>query len=204
MSPGKYFHIGGDESNATPHDGYLVFVDSAKNIVSRHGKTMIGWDETSAADIDSTVVVQFWANKENARLAVAKGAKVIFSPAKFCYLDMKYTPQTKLGLHWAGYVDVKQAYNWSPDTLVEGITKKDILGIESPLWTETVKTLDDIEYMTFPRICGHAEIGWTPAGHLQPNAHGNLIQNVCLVFIRVCVLWILIFMSPGSWRSLLK
>ena len=38
----------------------------------------------------------------------------------------------------------------------------DIIGIEAPLWTETVETMDDIEYLVFPRVMGLAEIGWTP------------------------------------------
>ena len=75
---------------------------------------------------------------------------------------MKYNKSTKLGLHWAGYTNVKKAYNWEPDTLVPGVKKKDIAGIESPLWSETVTNLQDIEYMAFPRLIGHAEIGWTP------------------------------------------
>ena len=35
-------------------------------------------------------------------------------------------------------------------------------GIEAPLWTETIRTSDDIEYMAFPRLPGIAEIGWSP------------------------------------------
>ena len=31
-----------------------------------------------------------------------------------------------------------------------------------PLWSETLNTLEDIEYMAFPRLLGIAEIGWTP------------------------------------------
>jgi len=39
-------------------------------------------------------------------------------------------------------------------------------GVESALWSETIQTREDIEYMTFPRLPGHAEIGWsaTPDG----------------------------------------
>ena len=107
-------------------------------------------------------MVQYWANAKNVQLAVKKGAKVILSPGGRCYLDMKYNKNTKLGLHWAGYVNVKKAYNWEPDTLVPGIKKENIAGIESPLWSETVTNLQDIEYMAFPRLIGHAEIGWTP------------------------------------------
>ncbi len=162
ISPGPYFHIGGDESFATPHDQYVSFIDSVVRIVHKYHKIMIGWDEISAANISDSVVAQYWANAKNAKLAAQKGAKILFSPASYAYLDMKYNPNTPLGLHWAGYVNVQKAYNWSPDTLVKGLPKSQILGIEAPLWTETVKTLQDIEYMAFPRICGIAEIAWTP------------------------------------------
>ena len=37
------------------------------------------------------------------------------------------------------------------------------MGIEAPLWSETLRTLDDVETMTFPRLPGYAEIGWSPA-----------------------------------------
>ena len=42
-----------------------------------------------------------------------------------------------------------------------GIDEEDIIGIESPLWSETVTTMDEIEYMLFPRLPGYAEIGWS-------------------------------------------
>ncbi|HMD81207.1 MAG TPA: family 20 glycosylhydrolase, partial [Anaerolineales bacterium] len=35
------------------------------------------------------------------------------------------------------------------------------LGIEAPLWTETITTVDDLDYMLFPRLPACAEIGWT-------------------------------------------
>ncbi len=37
-----------------------------------------------------------------------------------------------------------------------------MLGVEGPLWTETVRTMDDIEYLAFPRLAAIAEIGWSP------------------------------------------
>jgi hexosaminidase len=33
--------------------------------------------------------------------------------------------------------------------------------VEAPLWSETLKTFDDLAYMAFPRILGYAEIGWS-------------------------------------------
>jgi len=36
-----------------------------------------------------------------------------------------------------------------------------VLGLEAPLWTETVRTLEDIEYLMLPRLAVLAELGWT-------------------------------------------
>ena len=44
----------------------------------------------------------------------------------------------------------------------EGIAQENILGVEAPLWSETIVTMDDIEYLAFPRLPGYAEIGWSP------------------------------------------
>jgi hexosaminidase len=79
------------------------------------------------------------------------------------YLDMQYDSSSKLGLHWAAYIEVDDAYNWDPATQVDGVSKDQILGVETPLWSETLVTMKDIEYMLFPRLPGIAEIGWSPA-----------------------------------------
>ena len=163
ITPGEYIHIGGDESHVTEMEDYIYFINRAQKIVLAHNKKVIGWDEIAHADLEENTVVQFWAKKENALKGIAKNAKVIMSPATKVYLDMKYDSLTKIGLSWAATIELDSAYSWTPETFVEGITKKDILGIESPLWSETIETMDDIEYMTFPRIIGHSEIGWTPA-----------------------------------------
>lgn len=163
MTPGPWFHVGGDESHSTEEDDYVYFINRAREIVKSHGKTMIGWDEVAHADVDETDVIQFWSKEENALMGVQKGAKVLMAPSKHAYLDMKYTEDSRLGLDWAGFTDVEDAYNWDPAKLVEGIEVIDIIGVEAPLWSETIEDIDDIEYLMFPRLPGHAEIGWTPA-----------------------------------------
>lgn len=167
MTPGPYFHMGGDESHVTELPDYIYFVDRVKKIIHSHGKTMIGWDEISHAALSEGDIAQYWASSENAVRAREKGAKLIFSPAKQCYLDMQYDSSTVLGLHWAAYIEVDDAYNWNPASLVDGMEKENILGIESPLWSETIESLDDIEYMAFPRLIGHAEIGWSNSDSLS-------------------------------------
>jgi hexosaminidase len=161
ITPGPWLHIGGDESHVTPKSDYIQFMNKVQPLVSKYGKQVIGWDEIAHADLQKNTVVQYWADAGNSKMAVKKGAKVIISPAKKAYLDMQYDSTTRLGLHWAGYVEVDNAYQWDPATLEAGIGRNDILGVEAPLWTETIVTMDDIEYMVFPRLPGIAEIGWT-------------------------------------------
>ncbi|MDA3821751.1 MAG: beta-N-acetylhexosaminidase [Bacteroidales bacterium] len=191
MTPGPYFHIGGDESHVTKLPDYIYFVDRVKEIVKAHGKTLVGWDEISHGALSEGDVAQYWSSSENALRATTKGAKLIISPAKKCYLDMKYHEKTELGLNWAAYIEVDAAYNWNPVELVEGIQRDDILGIESPLWAETIESLDDIEYLAFPRIIGHAEIGWSNADSLSWDdyerrlaIHGKLLDKMGVDFYK--------------------
>ena len=55
------------------------------------------------------------------------------------------------------------AYNWNPETYVEGLPKESIFGIEAPLWSETISNSGELEYLAFPRVIGYSELGWTPA-----------------------------------------
>ena len=161
ITPGPYLHIGGDEAAVTKKPDYITFVNRFKDIVKANGKKMIGWEEIAQADVDSTAIVQHWHSQQYARMAADKGAKLIYSPAEKVYLDMQYDSTTKLGLHWAAYIEVDSSYMWDPSTRVDGIDPSQILGVEAPLWSETLVTMDDIEFMVFPRLPGVAEIGWT-------------------------------------------
>ncbi len=161
LTPGPWFHIGGDESHVTAHDDYVYFINRVQEIVTKHGKKVIGWDEIANAELVEGATVQFWADIKNTTMGVEKGAKVIMSPAKKAYLDMQYDSTSHLGLHWAGYIEVDTAYIWNPASYVAGVGKEKILGVEAPLWTETITNMDELEYMVFPRLPGYAEIGWT-------------------------------------------
>jgi hexosaminidase len=162
ITPGSYIHIGGDESHATKIEDYIPFINRVQDIVASHGKQVIGWDEIALSTLKPSSVAQHWENISNAQKAVEQGAKVLMSPAVKAYLDMQYDSTTPLGLHWAAYIEVDSAYIWDPASLVPGLGKEDIIGIEAPLWSETLTNLDEIEYMVFPRLPGYAEIGWTP------------------------------------------
>ncbi len=163
MSPGPYFHLGGDESHVTPKDEYLIFINKAVEIIKKHNKIPMGWDEFTAGDLTGNTVAQHWHTPENAVRGQSKGGKVVMSPAKRAYLDMKYDSTSSYGLHWAALIDVKSGYDWDPETYIPDLKKENILGIEAPLWSETVSNLDEAEYLIYPRLLGYSEVGWTAA-----------------------------------------
>jgi len=196
LTPGPFFHIGGDESHATAHDDYVYFINLVKKIVNRYGKIVIGWDEISHANLKDGDIAQYWSSAENAKRALDKGAGILLSPSEYCYLDMKYDPDTRLGLDWAGYIGVDDAYRWKPDSLVEGLDHDDILGIESPLWAETIDSKEDIDYLAFPRLIGHAEIGWCNSNDLEWSDyrsrlyhHGKLLDRLGVNYYRSDLVW---------------
>ena len=174
MTPGPYLHIGGDESSATSDADYLTFVARTSQIAARTGKTVIGWHELGrSAELPEGTIGQYWdfveprtpEDEDESRSFIAQGGTLIMSPADAVYLDMKYDLMTPLGLTWAGgFTSIDDTYGWDPAAVVDGVTDSDILGVEAPLWSETLETLDDIESMAFPRIAAVAELAWTPQG----------------------------------------
>jgi hexosaminidase len=159
MTPGPYFHAGGDEVRTLTPVQYKAFVDRVQAIVRKHGKQMIGWDETAAATLLPTSIVQHW-RPDAAKAELVRAPHLILSPANRAYLDMKYDGDTALGLNWAGLVPVQTSYDWDPATQVPGASS--VLGIEAPLWSETIANMADAEFLALPRLAALAEVAWTP------------------------------------------
>lgn len=161
LTPGPYFHIGGDEVETLNREQYTRFVERAQEIVHRHGKRMIGWEEIWQARLQPTTLVQQWRS-DSARNALTQGVKLIMSPGKKAYIDMKYEFTTELGLRWAGLIPLDTAYNWDPANYIVGVGESSIVGLEAPLWAETIRNITAAHYLAMPRIPAYAEIGWTP------------------------------------------
>ncbi|MGA5038388.1 beta-N-acetylhexosaminidase [Streptomyces capoamus] len=170
LTPGRYLHIGGDEAHSTSHADYVAFMDRVQPVVARYGKTVIGWHQLTGAHPARGALAQYWgldgtnaAEKEQVARAARNGTGLILSPADRVYLDMKYTSATRLGTTWAGLVEVRRSYDWDPGAYLPGVPAPAVRGVEAPLWSETLSTTADIEYMAFPRLAGAAELGWSPA-----------------------------------------
>jgi hexosaminidase len=160
LTPGPYLHIGGDEAHETDDAAYAEFIGAVQSIVADQGKTMVGWEEIGNGPLTTPVVAQYWHDEAPALAAAGQGAQIIASPATHAYLDMIYDLDSHVGTLWAGSSDVEDAYSWDP--LDGGLAGADVIGIEAPLWTETTDLFEDVQFLVFPRLLGHAEIGWSP------------------------------------------
>jgi hexosaminidase len=138
---------------------YAAFIKAVAGVVKAHGKTLFGWCEISNTDAGVGSISQHWFTECPNAAGVARGMDILLTPAVSAYLDMKYTADSPIGGNWAGYIDVKKAYEMA--TELNGVPPERVVGIEAALWTEFVKTRADIDYLMFPRLCGHAEVGWS-------------------------------------------
>ncbi|WP_209329701.1 family 20 glycosylhydrolase [Lunatimonas salinarum] len=113
------------------------------------------------------------------------GYEVVLCNVSNFYFDLAYSNDPKEpGLYWAGFVDTKNAWTFAPfdwfkttfqtsfgeklNMEVAGAemvkikpeARKNIIGLEAQLWSETIKGRDMVEYYTVPKIIGYAESAW--------------------------------------------
>ncbi len=113
------------------------------------------------------------------------GFEVVMCNASNLYLDMAYDYEpAEPGLYWAGYVDTKNAFELTPFDLFKSVltdelgnrldgielgrrsvklkpeAEANIIGIQGQLWSETVNTVNSLEYMLYPKLLGVAERAW--------------------------------------------
>jgi len=168
LTPGPYLHVGGDEALGTPQADFDAFIERITALTVELGKTPVVWHEAGSAMVAEGTVGQFWgsvkptpAHAAEARRFAERGGSVVFSPSDVAYLDQKYDADFPLGLDWAALINLEKAYLWDPDQVVPGLDTAAILGVEAPLWTETVTSLDDLDQLFFPRAAALAEVAWS-------------------------------------------
>lgn len=173
MFPSKHFHIGGDEvpksrweqcekcnavMKAQGFDNYEqlqgYFTNRVINILKQYNKTPIVWNEALYSDmLDDSAVCQYWSDGKGAkavREALKNGRKMFVSKNFAYYLDYPH-----------GINSLKRTYSFEPMSCFDGEGEENILGIESPLWTEWVADETKLHHQAFPRAIAVAETGWT-------------------------------------------
>ncbi|MFC1421523.1 family 20 glycosylhydrolase [Streptacidiphilus cavernicola] len=172
MTPGPYIGIGGDEAKTLSAADYTHFMARAAALVRQHGKQPLAWDDAASVGKGSPTLLGVWhpASQQPPGLdaqigtAVKDGSKLVMEPADRAYLDQKYDATTQLGLQWAGFVSVQKSYSWDPDTYLGiSLPAGAVAGVEAPMWSETLRSTDDLSTMLLPRLPALAEVGWTPA-----------------------------------------
>ncbi|MEU8633547.1 beta-N-acetylhexosaminidase [Amycolatopsis sp. NPDC048633] len=167
LTPGGYLDVGGDEIQDLDDAQYTAFMAKIAPMVAKTGKKLLGWAEMLTATPPQGATGEFWiydGTQNEVGQASQQGAKLIMAPCVYTYLDMKYAPgvPADIGLEWAGDISVQAAYGWDPTAVVPGALNSNIDGVEAPLWTDTVRSLDDVRLLAFPRLPAIAEIGWSP------------------------------------------
>jgi hexosaminidase len=115
------------------------------------------------------------------------GYPVVLCNVSNFYFDLAYNndPQEP-GLYWAGFDNEKSSWTFAPFDMFKTTfqssmgepkdyekdfskmerlkpeARKNILGLEAQLWSETIKGRDMIEYYMLPKLLGFAESAWSP------------------------------------------
>ncbi len=99
--------------------------------------------------------------------ASARDVPVLLSPASHVYLDRPYAEPSadpaqeqareSLGLQVYPPKTVAESYDWTPEQLLDDVT---LVGIEAAIWSETLATAAEVQFMLLPRFAGVAEHAW--------------------------------------------
>jgi len=167
LFPDAYMHIGGDESEGKQWDKnpqiqafmkakgikdnhalQAYFNQRVAQILKKHGKQMVGWDEILHPDLPNNVVIQSWRGPASLAEAAKKGYDGILSAGY--YLDLMYP--------------TAQHYLVDPIPAGSDLTDEQaahILGGEATMWSEYVSP-ETIDSRIWPRMAAIAERLWSP------------------------------------------
>lgn len=167
LFPDQFFHIGGDEVNGKQWDAnpkiqkfmhsrdikdnaglQAYFTARVQKIVSKHGRTMLGWDEILQPGCPKSVVIQSWRGQESLAQAARLGYRGLLSAGY--YIDLIHSAAQ----HYAVDPMSGNAANMGSEESAR------ILGGEASMWTEYVSP-ENIDSRIWPRTAAIAERFWS-------------------------------------------
>jgi hexosaminidase len=167
MFPDEYVHIGGDENNGTQWKAnpriqefmqkhnlkdtaalQAYFNQRVLEILRKHGKKMIGWDEVLTPDLPKDVVVQSW-----------RGTKSLSDGAKRGYSGILSQPYYFDHMAPAEYFYLSDPLPADGDLTPEQAAR--VIGGESCAWGEFLSP-QNIDSRIWPRNAALAERLWSP------------------------------------------
>ncbi|MFT7772835.1 family 20 glycosylhydrolase [Roseateles sp.] len=163
------------------------FFDRIQRLVASHGVLLAGWEEMGmrAGKPDPGlagrgVSLYVWNTTTGAedlglRLANA-GYPTVLASARHLYFDMAHLRDpAEPGHDWAALVDLDEVFGYVPldparqgavasQAKLERLTsagRRNVLGLEATLFTETVQNATRADYMLMPRLLAMAERAWS-------------------------------------------
>lgn len=168
LFPDRFFHIGGDEVNGKQWDAnpkiqefkrthglksnqdlQAYFNKRVQEIVTKHKKIMIGWDEILDPDLPKDIVIQSWRGQQSLAAAAKQGYRGLLSYGY--YVDLMW-PAWR---HYAVDPMADAAAALSPEE------SQRILGGEACMWSEYVSP-ENVDSRIWPRTAAIAERLWSP------------------------------------------
>jgi hexosaminidase len=202
--PDHYFHIGGDEVNGKEWDAnpkiqafmkahgiknnealQAYFSGRVQKLVTKHGKTVVGWDEVLVPGVPKDIVIQSWRGQASLAQAAKQGYRGILSNGY--YLDLGWSAAR----HYAVDPMSGDAANLSAEE------KQRILGGESCMWAEYVSP-ENVDSRIWPRNAAIAERLWSPQEVRDP-----AFMYARLDFVSARLEW-LGLTHRTAWRHMLQ
>ncbi|WP_087022233.1 beta-N-acetylhexosaminidase [Thaumasiovibrio subtropicus] len=204
LFPAPYVHIGADEvpkgvwtdsqacAELMAQHGYQDPMElqghllrHTENFLSQRGKRMLGWEEAVHGDkVSKQTVIYSWLSEEAGLKCIEQGYDVVMQPAQSLYLDLVQGDYVdEAGVDWAGQLPIEKVYDYDPLGKVPQDLLHKVLGIQTALWSETVATPEQINYLLYPRLFAVAEVAWSEErdwGHfaLRLNQHLNYLDKM--------------------------
>jgi len=195
LFPSPYLHIGGDECpkkrwKNCPHCQALIkqeglkdehelqsyFIKRIEQFVNSKGRKIIGWDEILEGGLAPNAAVMSWRGTKGGIAAAKAKHDVVMTPSSHCYFDHyqgepKYEP-----IAIGGFTPLEKVYSYEPTPATLSPEESQyILGAQGNVWTEYINTLEEVEYMTMPRMAALAEVVW---GTSNPNNYKDFQNRV--------------------------
>lgn len=134
----------------------------------------------------------FWGGFDSANDWANKGFRVVISNPDYLYLDFPYEVNPmESGYYWGTrFSDERKIFSFAPDNLPQNAetsvdrdgnyfsAKSDkpwpgALGLSAQLWSEVIRTDEQMEYMMYPRLIVVAERAWHRAAWEQDYKPGR-------------------------------
>ena len=181
LFPSKYIHIGGDEANKKQwieseevqeiiknleleDEAQLqsYFISRMEKILNSLDKKIIGWDEIIEGGLNPNATIMSWRGVEGGITAAKAGNYAIMTPTSHCYFDYYQRKSSDEPLAIGGFTPLQKVYEFEPIPKELDLNQSSkILGAQGNLWTEFIKTPEQVEYMTVPRMTALSEVVWS-------------------------------------------